>query len=176
MSVESADALIDRVVRQTRDGTYRPKVHSAPEAYDVRERTRDSVRGRSASPDHPGWRSVMGRHHFTWFPPEVLTKVVGPQAVIQSHQRQVLDISELREEVGYTDPLTGKVHRGTVSYRPHTVGQWRRTKPTAEAFSEQDLVTLFSGPENFAEWIREHTQARLNPPLAPTRPLQLTVF
>jgi hypothetical protein len=86
----------------------------------------------------------MERHGFRWYPPEELTRRVGPQTIIPS------------QEVALVDPLARAEY-----VRPHRVGQWRndlhRNMPTAlrTAFTVEDLFGLFGTPERFDEWFRE---------------------
>jgi hypothetical protein len=162
MSIESEDALIDRVWRETKEGRYKPKTPGgAPDPYDQREATRDVIKGRRATPEDHNWRRTMESEGFTWFSPDKMTRVFGPQKIISSKQRQVLDISEMLEQVPYQDPLTGQMYYGTAHLRPYTEGQWRREKPTPVSFSESDLLSLFKDTEEFANWIKTHTRQEL---------------
>lgn len=152
---------VDKIIRTTKDGTYRPPDPTpAVDPYDLKNHTEDSLKGRSGDPEDIGWRKVMEHHGFTWYPPHILDQTIGPMRTIASTHRAIVDASEFDDVEVTTDPLTGRRKVSAIKYRPHEVGQWRRARPTTESFTSNDLVALFGEPEEFDRWIRNHERKR----------------
>lgn len=130
------------------------------DAYEKAEHVKDQVRGRSAGPDSP-WRQVMERYDFVYYPARELDRLLGKQVTIPPELRGIPDMASLRAQDVQNQHLWFK--------QEHPDAQWRNDlhRPIPKflrlAFTENDLLGLFEGPESFARWIEDHLlQIRLN--------------
>jgi len=164
----SQEAEMERRIEAVRDAVQagRPERHPAGpvdpvDPVDLHEDRANRAAGRRADPSHVGWRMVMERHGFRWYEPAELTQLVGPERYVPR------DLSAAAEELGrmagdrFLDAvLAGQENQHLWAVRPHRVGQWRNDlhdpmlrRSRRAAFTEQDLIDGFGGPEQFDAWM-----------------------
>lgn len=149
--VQKMDTEIESARSAQRFGT-RP-ARRGMDAYEQEVHKRDMIAGRKAGLDSP-WRQVMERFDFVWYEPSQLDKLLGKQVVIPKTLEGVPDPSSIRARDVQNQNLW--------FHRPHPEAQWRNDlhrqipKENQLAFTESDLLGLFTGPESFATWIEEH--------------------
>lgn len=156
------DNTSDRIAQMAAEVTGRttaPHVAGTPDPYDMRQVRSHAIAGRDR--DHEArWRQVMEHHHFKLFSPRQLDQLFGPQVVIPSQDSEIALAEVLWRQATGVDPRVAAMNdrAGGRILMPHEHPQWRRVNPTAEAFTPDDLITLFrDDPEVFDAWIREHT-------------------